>query len=161
MAGGLNPLDRRADRRVSWQLVTLQCRNCLRELSRSCGLRLEILPRGRLSRSNPGRNCDEHRGSAQVVTEGQVVIRTRYCIGEWVGDLPLVEKVVASELAKITCPRSRFYIQVNNFRLAVNRPALRGPEISKPRCSLSALACFGRLTDRARIFRTLRGLQPW
>ena len=33
-------------------------------------------------------------------------------VGEYLGDLPLVEKAVASQLAKITCPTTRFYVQV-------------------------------------------------
>lgn len=33
--------------------------------------------------------------------------------GECIDDLPLVERVVASQLVKITLPRSRFFVQVD------------------------------------------------
>jgi len=38
---------------------------------------------------------------------------TNHLINKCIGDLPLVEKVVATQLAKITCPGSRFFGQVD------------------------------------------------
>src|SRR4029077_12817891 len=32
-------------------------------------------------------------------------------LDEWIGDLPLIAEVVASQLAKITCPTGRQYIE--------------------------------------------------
>jgi len=36
-------------------------------------------------------------------------------LDEWIGDLPLIAEVVASQLAKITCPTGRQYIE-NRFQ---------------------------------------------
>ena len=36
-------------------------------------------------------------------------------LDEWIGDLPLIEEVVASQLAKITCATGRQYIE-NRFQ---------------------------------------------
>jgi hypothetical protein len=36
-------------------------------------------------------------------------------LDEWIGDLPLIKEVVASQLAKITCPTGRQYIE-NRFQ---------------------------------------------
>src|SRR6516164_549898 len=36
-------------------------------------------------------------------------------VDEWIGDLPLIAEVVASQLAKITCPTGRQYIE-NRFQ---------------------------------------------
>ncbi len=36
-------------------------------------------------------------------------------LDDWIGDLPLIAEVVASQLAKITCPTGRQYIE-NRFQ---------------------------------------------
>jgi len=43
-------------------------------------------------------------------------------LDEWIGDLPLIAEVVASQLAKITCPTGRQYIQ-NRFQRQSASPA--------------------------------------
>src|SRR6516165_4927112 len=35
-------------------------------------------------------------------------------VDEWIGDLPLIAEVVASQLAKITCPTGRQYIETGS-----------------------------------------------
>jgi hypothetical protein len=49
------------------------------------------------------------------------------CIGDY---LPLVEKVVASQFAKITCPDSRFFVHMDYFCIVRHPPQLRGRGIS-------------------------------
>ena len=44
--------------------------------------------------------------------------RRDHRLNKCIGDNALIEKAVTSQSAAITCPISRFYIQVNNFRFA-------------------------------------------
>jgi hypothetical protein len=43
-------------------------------------------------------------------------------LDEWIGDLPLIAEVIASQLAKITCPTGRQYIE-NRFQRQSASPA--------------------------------------
>jgi hypothetical protein len=49
-------------------------------------------------------------------------------LDEWIGDLPLIAEVVASQLAKITCPTGRQYIE-NRFN---GNPHLPAPDARPP-----------------------------
>ena len=81
------------------------------------------------------------------MTRGDVQNDLLMCLDEWVGDLLLVEKVVTSRLAKITCPRNRLHGQVDRFRVARDSVTignvLTGDE--NPKCVRVFLqVCLGR-----------------
>jgi hypothetical protein len=49
--------------------------------------------------------------NAAAVTTNQLREAGTNLLDEWIGDLPLIAEVVASQLAKITCPTGRQYIE--------------------------------------------------
>src|ERR1700687_4196429 len=67
-------------------------------------------------------------------------------LDEWIGDLPLIAEVVASQLAKITCPTGRQYIE-NKFQ---RQSAPPGPSCQGLRRdgSRSCAGCGGTLIVR-------------